>query len=86
MAHADAIVSVKGLTRRFGDFVAVDHVSFDIPRGGILGLPRTQRLGQVHDDPDAHGSAGADIRIHRRVSADSTRRVTRSDGSIASAT
>ncbi len=38
MAHADAIVSVKGLTRRFGDFVAVDHVSFDIPRGGILGF------------------------------------------------
>jgi ABC-2 type transport system ATP-binding protein len=33
-----AIVSVRGVTRRFGDFTAVDRVSFDIPRGGIFGF------------------------------------------------
>ena len=34
----DAIVSVRDVTRRFGDFTAVDKVSFDIPRGGIFGF------------------------------------------------
>jgi ABC-2 type transport system ATP-binding protein len=34
----DAIVSVRGVTRRFGDFTAVDTVTFDIPRGGIFGF------------------------------------------------
>jgi ABC-2 type transport system ATP-binding protein len=31
-------VSVRGLVRRFGDFTAVDHVSFDVRRGEIYGL------------------------------------------------
>ncbi len=32
------IVSVRGLTRRFGDVVAVNKVDFDIPRGRIFGF------------------------------------------------
>jgi ABC-2 type transport system ATP-binding protein len=35
---ADPIVRVRDLTRRFGSFVAVDRVSFDVPRGRILGF------------------------------------------------
>jgi ABC-2 type transport system ATP-binding protein len=35
---ADAIVSVHGVTRRFGSFTAVDAVTFEIPRGGIFGF------------------------------------------------
>jgi ABC-2 type transport system ATP-binding protein len=31
------IISVKNLTRRFGDFVAVDHISFDIEPGQVVG-------------------------------------------------
>src|SRR6201995_4409445 len=31
-------IEAEGLTRRFGDFVAVDHVSFRIPRGEIFGF------------------------------------------------
>ena len=31
-------VFVDGLTRKFGDFVAVDHISFEIPKGEIFGL------------------------------------------------
>ena len=31
-------VSVRELTRRFGDFVAVDRVSFDVSRGEIFGF------------------------------------------------
>ncbi len=34
---APAIVA-EGLTRRFGDFTAADHVSFTVPRGQIFGL------------------------------------------------
>ncbi len=32
------VVSVHDLTRAFGDFVAVDHVSFDVHRGEIFGF------------------------------------------------
>jgi ABC-2 type transport system ATP-binding protein len=32
------LVRVRGLTRTFGDFVAVDRLSFDIPAGGIFGF------------------------------------------------
>jgi ABC-2 type transport system ATP-binding protein len=31
------IISVKNLTRRFGDFTAVDHITFDIEPGQVVG-------------------------------------------------
>lgn len=33
----EPVISVHGLTRRFGDFVAVDHVSFDVGAGEVVG-------------------------------------------------
>ena len=36
MTH-DVIVEVHDLTKRFGDFTAVDHVNFDVRRGDVLG-------------------------------------------------
>ena len=33
-----AVISAKGLTKRYGTQVAVDNVSFDIPAGRIVGL------------------------------------------------
>jgi len=36
--RADPVVQVSGLTKRFGDFTAVDGVSFEIGQGEILGL------------------------------------------------
>jgi ABC-2 type transport system ATP-binding protein len=35
---AEAVVAVADLVRRFGAFVAVDHVSFEVRRGEIFGL------------------------------------------------
>ncbi|RMF40084.1 MAG: ABC transporter ATP-binding protein, partial [Planctomycetota bacterium] len=32
------VIAAEGLTRRFGDLVAVDHVSFAVRRGAIFGL------------------------------------------------
>jgi ABC-type multidrug transport system ATPase subunit len=34
----DALVRVRHLTRRFGNFVAVNDISFDIPRGRVFGF------------------------------------------------
>ena len=36
--RADAVVEARGLTRRFGSFVAADNVSFRIGRGEVFGL------------------------------------------------
>jgi ABC-2 type transport system ATP-binding protein len=33
----EPIILARGLTRRFGQFVAVDHVSFEVERGQIIG-------------------------------------------------
>jgi len=37
-APPDLAVKVEDLERRFGDFVAVDRVSFEVPRGEIFGF------------------------------------------------
>lgn len=36
-ALTDAVM-VENLTKRFGDFIAVDHISFHVPRGEIFGF------------------------------------------------
>jgi ABC-type multidrug transport system ATPase subunit len=35
---SEVVVEAKGLTKRFGDFTAADHISFRINRGEIFGL------------------------------------------------
>jgi ABC-2 type transport system ATP-binding protein len=35
---AEPVVQVKDLVRRFGDFIAVNHISFEVRRGEIFGL------------------------------------------------
>ena len=34
----DLVIAARGLTRRFGDLVAVDRVDLDVPRGEVLGF------------------------------------------------
>jgi ABC-2 type transport system ATP-binding protein len=34
----ESLVQARDLTRRFGDFVAVDRISFDLPRGKVFGF------------------------------------------------
>ena len=57
-------ISVVDLTRRFGDFVAVDHLTFDVKARRDLRLPRQQRRRQIDDDQNAVRAAEADER-HR---------------------
>ena len=35
---ADAVITVRDLTKKYGQFTAVDGVAFDVPRGAIFGL------------------------------------------------
>ena len=37
-SSSSSFLSCENLTRRFGSFVAVDHVSFEIPRGKVFGF------------------------------------------------
>jgi len=39
-------IEAEGLTRRFGDFIAVDHVSFKIPRSEIFGFLGSNGCGK----------------------------------------
>ncbi|PZP56364.1 MAG: multidrug ABC transporter ATP-binding protein [Micavibrio aeruginosavorus] len=40
-------ISAKDLTRRFGSFTAVDHVSFEIPKGEIFGFLGSNGCGKT---------------------------------------
>ena len=43
----ERVIVARGLTRRFGDFVAVDHVDFDIERGEIFGFLGSNGCGKT---------------------------------------
>jgi ABC-2 type transport system ATP-binding protein len=37
MSGEQTVIQVRGLTKRFGDFTAVDHISFDVQAGEVVG-------------------------------------------------
>ncbi|MDD3089218.1 MAG: ATP-binding cassette domain-containing protein, partial [Candidatus Omnitrophica bacterium] len=44
--EAEVVIDAKGLTRRFGDFTAVDHVTLSIERGEIFGFLGSNGCGK----------------------------------------
>ena len=71
----ESVVQVRDLVRRFGDFTAVDHLSFDVYRGEIFGLLGPNGAGKTTTFrmlcgllPATSGSlrvAGVDLRYAR---------------------
>ena len=43
----DKVIETKGLTKRFGSFTAVDHISFEVGRGEIFGLLGANGAGKT---------------------------------------
>lgn len=46
-SSADAVITVNGLSRRFGTTVALDDVSLYVPRGGVFGLVGENGAGKT---------------------------------------
>lgn len=47
MENRDNAISVVGLTKRFGSFTAVDHITFDVGRGEIFGFLGANGAGKT---------------------------------------
>ena len=43
----DNVISVDKLTKKFGDFIAVDHISFEVKRGEIFGFLGANGAGKT---------------------------------------
>lgn len=42
-----SIISVKNLTKKYGDFTAVNHISFDVEKGSLLGFLGVNGAGKT---------------------------------------
>lgn len=45
--NEDKVISVEGLTKRFGSFTAVDHITFDVEKGEIFGFLGANGAGKT---------------------------------------
>src|SRR4249920_1075553 len=43
----DKVITAKDLTKRFGNFTAVDHISFDVHKGEIFGFLGANGAGKT---------------------------------------
>ena len=67
--YTGVVISVAHLSKKYGNFIAVDDLSFEVARRRGAGLPRPQRRGQDDDDADGHRVPAAveGPRAHRRI-------------------
>jgi ABC-2 type transport system ATP-binding protein len=66
------VVQAQDLTRRFGDFVAVDRVSFQVSRGEIFGFLGSNGAGKITTINMLTGLARPDAGSSRIASIDCT--------------
>ena len=61
------MIQVESLTKRYGDKLAVDDLSFEVQPGRRHRVPRAQRRREVHDDADDPRPGPSHLRAgHRR--------------------
>lgn len=60
------IISVSELTKRFGDFTAVDHISFEVGRGEIFGFLGANGAGKTTGHAHAVRIELPDLRQRQR--------------------
>ena len=58
------IIEVKDLVKKFGDFTAVDNISFSVKKGEIFAFLGAERSGEVHHHQDAHDHPQSHERGH----------------------
>lgn len=47
MTHMEKAIEIEGLTKKFGDFTAVDNISFDVSKGEIFGFLGANGAGKT---------------------------------------
>ena len=60
----DNIIEVKNLVKTFGDFTAVNDISFNVKKGRDFRVPWAERRGKVDDDQDADDDPQSHERRH----------------------
>ncbi len=45
--QTENVIAVEGLSKRFGDFIAVDHISFEVKKGEIFGFLGANGAGKT---------------------------------------
>ena len=60
------MITVKGLTKRYARTVAVDHISFEVQKGQIVGFLGPNGAGKDHDHAHADLFSAAQRRQRQR--------------------
>ena len=47
LKNKEAVISIKDLTKKFGDFTAVDHITLQVRRGEIFGFLGANGAGKT---------------------------------------
>jgi ABC-type uncharacterized transport system ATPase subunit len=59
----DNAIDANGLTKYYGDFLAVDHISFEVKKGEIFGFLGPNGAGKDNDNSTAYGSNKTNFRV-----------------------
>ena len=82
--RSGAMIAVESVSKRFGDFTALDDISFEAPDGKLTALLGPQRLGQVDAAARDRRPRGAGLAARSWSAAPTPRRCRRRSAASAS--
>ena len=62
MSDSDYVVQTENLTKRYGEFTALDDLTIHVKRGENIGFHRSQRCRQDNHDQNPGWFVSADVR------------------------